>query len=170
MPAELTGYKHNHLLPLSLLAAQEKHMDVNAQTYVIGEIITHMIGVVINHDFIPVPVPAAQVDEVESGEAKIESTEPEAFGPSSNQSPMKTWAEAAGEAAMLPRPVHMIVGVVPPTIVTDPTILGIHVRHLGMAREVAEGSTVLPPSMVLSGGILYWWILPGWVSHWLRPA
>ena len=52
-------------------------------------------------------------------------------------------AKAAGEAAVFPRTIDVIVGVLATGIVTDPSVIVVDVRGLRMIGLVAEGASIL---------------------------
>jgi hypothetical protein len=53
-----------------------------------------------------------------------------------------TAAKAAGKAAVLPRMVNVIVGIIAAGIVTDPLVVVMDVRSFGMTGPIAEGAMV----------------------------
>ena len=117
---------------------QVHHVDVGAESDVIGEIPTVMIGVVIDDDVIAVPVPIAHIGNIHRCDAEVESPEPEAAGAASDQAPAMGMADAAGEAAVFPGMVEVKAGIVAAGIVADPLTVVMDVRRFGMALLIAE--------------------------------
>src|SRR5664279_1076490 len=111
------------------LTAHEKHVHVNARANVVGEVVTFVIRVVVDDDFIAIPVPAIRVYDVAGGDAEIEAAKPEAAGSTPGESPNVARAESAGEAAVLPRMVEMEANVGATRIMADPMVAGIYVRR-----------------------------------------
>jgi len=90
-----------------------------------------VIGVVVNHDVIAVPEPVVAVGKVKGANAEVEAAKPEAVGAASAESPDVTAADAAGEAAMLPRMIEMESDFVVPVVVSDPLAVVVDVGASG---------------------------------------
>src|ERR1035437_2072205 len=142
------------------LTAHEKHVHVNARANVVGEVVTFVIRVVVDDDLIAIPVPAMREHDVAGGDAEIEAANPEADGSTPGESPNVARAEAAGEAAVLPRMVEIEANVGATRIVADPMVTAIHVRSLGMAGAIAQVTIFLT-----GGGMLRVFIV-----HSCRPV
>ena len=142
------------------LTAHEKHVHVNARANVVGEVVTFVIRVVVDDDFIAIPVPAIRVYDVAGGDAEIEAAKPEAAGSTPGESPNVARAESAGEAAVLPRMVEMEANVGATRIMADPMVAGIYVRRFGMTGPIAE------VTVFLTG----WGMLRVFIVHSCRPV
>ena len=89
-------------------------MNIRAQSYVVGEIPTIVVRIFIDHELIPIPKPIVAVDGVIIGHGEVKAPEPESSRAATFNPIDVPSAEAAGEAAMLPRLVLMIAGIVRP--------------------------------------------------------
>ncbi len=97
-----------------------------------------MIGVLIDHDRVAVPVPVADETDVVRSNAEVEPAEPKTVGTSSFQMEDVIRPESAAEAAMLEWMTQMIVRIVTPRIMANPLTVGMHVRGVGMSGSIAE--------------------------------
>jgi hypothetical protein len=113
-------------------------VDVSPQPHVVGEIPAEVVRVLIDHDVIPAPVPIAAVANVIGRDAEIEPAEPEARRATAGKMPQVAAAESAGEMAVLPRMIEMVVRVVRTRVVSDPLAIRVDVRSLRMTGRVAE--------------------------------
>ena len=113
-------------------------VDVGAETNVVGKVIAVVIGVFIDHDVVAIPPPVITESDVKRGNAEIESAEPETIGPASGEMPDVAAAEAAGEMAMLPRMVEMVVGIIAAGIVTHPLSIAVDVRGIRMPIVIVK--------------------------------
>ena len=66
---------------ICLLAPQVLHVDVGAQSDVVGEIPARVVGIVIDDDVVAVPIPVVDVSQVKRSNAEVEAAKPEAVGP-----------------------------------------------------------------------------------------
>src|ERR1017187_1007976 len=97
-----------------------------------------MIGVLIDHDRVAVPVPVPDETDVVGSNAEIESAEPKTVGTSSFEMEDVSRPKSAGEVSMFERMIQMIVGIVAPCIMADPVTVGVHVRSVGMSGSIVE--------------------------------
>ena len=98
-----------------------------------------MVGIFVDDDVIAVPKPIANVIVIVGSYAEGEAAEPEALAVSSAQAEHMTAAKTAGEAAMFPRMIEMIVGIIAAGIVADPSVIVVDVRSFGVIGLIAEG-------------------------------
>src|SRR5437660_1040514 len=87
-------------------------VDVCAEPVVIGQVPAVVVGIFVNDNGIPVPIPIVNVAVVVGGDVEEEAAEPEALAISAAQMVHMAAAKAAGKAAVLPRMVNVIVGIV----------------------------------------------------------
>ncbi len=123
------------LLFLELLS-QIQHVDVDTQAHVVGQIIAFVVWIVVDDDVIAIPVPTAAVAYIESCHAPKEAVKAEAVGSAAVQMPNVAAADAAGEMAVLPRVIEMVVRVVFTGIVPDPLPIVMHVGRFWVARSI----------------------------------
>jgi hypothetical protein len=95
-----------------------------------------VVGIFVDDDLVGAPIPIAAEAVVCGGDAKGEAAEPEAFAIAAFDAPLMAGAEAAGEAAMFPGMIKVIVGIIVAGAVADPRIVGVNVRSFGMAMLV----------------------------------
>ena len=62
---------------------EKQDVDVDAQPDVIGQVPTHMVWVIVNHNLVRIPKPVITVVVVDWGNAEVEAAKPEAFPVSS---------------------------------------------------------------------------------------
>lgn len=117
-------------------------MDVGAEANVIGQVPAVVIGVLVDDDLVGVPEPIVAVAEVRGRDGEIEAAEPEAFAIAAGNAPDVAAAEAAVEAAVLPRMIEMEAGVIAAGIVADPLAVSVDVRSFRMALLVGVVATV----------------------------
>ena len=134
----LAAFDECSLMARLTLTAHEKHVEVSASPCVVGEVVTWVVGVVINDDFIAAPIPVTGISEVVGRDAEIEAIEPEPAGRTSHESPDMSGAEAASEVAVLPRTIDVVVFSPTSDVMTDPSIATIYVRSFGMAGLIVE--------------------------------
>jgi len=100
-----------------------------------------VIGIVIDHDVIAIPIPIAAVTHIVGRNRKEEAAEPEAPRAASAQSPHMAATNTSREMAVLPRMIHAIMLVAASGIVSyPPVILGVNMRGLWMAALVGKGA------------------------------
>ena len=101
-----------------------------------------MIGIFIDDDRIAFPVPIRGVIVIVRGDAEVEIAEPEAVAASAAEAVNMAAAKAAGEAAVLPRAIDVIVGIIATGIVTDPSVVVMDVRGLRVIGPIAERAII----------------------------
>src|SRR5208282_900433 len=111
-------------------------VDVRAEAHVVGEIPADVIRVVINYDVVRIPQPAVAESDVVRSHVEIETTEPEPAGAAATQVPDVVRAESAGEVAVLPRMIHVVVRIIRAGVMPDPSLALVDVRRIGVARRV----------------------------------
>ena len=111
-------------------------MNVSAQAYVVGEIPAVVVGILVDHHVVSVPIPVIGVGKVKRGDAEVEAAKPETAGiPTFDAPPMST-TEATLKAAVLPGMVEVETVVIPPHVVADPFAVVVDVWGFGMAVAV----------------------------------
>jgi hypothetical protein len=116
-------------------------LDVNvcAEPYVVREIPTVVIRVLIDHDLIGIPEPVIAETEIVRGDAKIEAAEPETARASSANPPDVAATETSGKPPVFPGMIQMIVDIIAPGIMADPSImLDINVGNGGMTGTIGD--------------------------------
>jgi len=114
------------------------HVHVGPQANVVGKVPANVIRIVVEYDLVGVPIPIGAVAEVVGRYAEEESAEPEAAGTASAEMPDVSAANLTRKMSVLPGMVKTVVRVVSACIVTDPLIIRVHVRCLGMAWLVSK--------------------------------
>ncbi len=134
-----------HLLlnPLTALRSQIHHVHIHSQPDVVGQVPTDVIGIVVNDDVIRIPEPAVAETNIIRSHGEVEPTEPEAAGPSAYETPDVAAAETAGEVAMLPRMIQMVMRVVGAGVMAHPLFAPIDVGSVGMSGLFAEVAVLL---------------------------
>jgi len=89
------------------LSSQVHHMNVSAKPYVIRQIPTLVVGVVIDHNVVAVPQPAITESHVRRCDVPVPSVEPKTSGATTAEVPNMVATESAGEVSVLPRFVEM---------------------------------------------------------------
>ena len=111
-----------------LLAAEVHHVNVDAETGIVGEVPAWVVRVGIEDDVVGIPEPAIAISNVGRSDTEEEAAEAEAGRTAATETPDLSGADRAGEAAMLPRMVEVIGpgvwGVTHPAAVT-----GVNVRR-----------------------------------------
>jgi hypothetical protein len=113
-------------------------VNVGAQPHVVGEIPAVVVGVVVDHDVVIIPVPVTAIADVEGCDAEIVSAEPEAAGTTAPKTPDMTAPDSKRKVAVLPGMVEVEAGIIVSVIVTHPVVVGMNVRGFGVAGLVAE--------------------------------
>src|ERR1700683_3307766 len=102
-----------------------------------------MVGILIDHDLIPGPVPARDDVVIVRSDVPVEIAKPEAFPVSTRKHEYVLRSKATSEASVRPRLIDMIVRIVGAAAMPDPLIvLGVNVRNVRMTRLV-YGNVVL---------------------------
>ncbi len=112
-------------------------MDVNAKTSVVGQVITDVIGIVVDNYVVTVPIPAIAIGNVRSGHREIKVAEVEAVRSAARQMPNVAGAETTSEMAMFPRMIQVIARIVLAGVVTDP-LVSVYVGSIRMSRVFVE--------------------------------
>ena len=97
-----------------------------------------MVGIFIDHDVVAVPVPAIHVAKIVWRDTKEKAAETEAVGSSAMEMPHVAGAEAAGETAMFPRMVEVVVRIIAAGVMSDPLAVFVNMWGIGMALAVGE--------------------------------
>jgi hypothetical protein len=108
-------------------------MNISTEAYVIGEIPSNVIRIVIDHNLIRIPQPVAAEGYVGRRNGPGPSVEPESIWAPAGKAPCMRRAKASSKVAVLPRMIKMIAWVVPAGIMTNPGLALIYVRSIGVA-------------------------------------
>jgi len=114
-------------------------VNVGAQPDVVGKVPAVVVGVVVDHDVIIIPIPVIAIADVEGGDAEIVSAEPEAAGTTAPQTPDMAAPDSKRKVAVLPGMVEVEAGIIVSVIVAYPVIVGMNMRSFGVAGLIAEG-------------------------------
>ena len=123
---------------VELHTTQIHHVDINAQTSVIGQIPTNMVGIVINDDVVCIPEPSTAIGEVKLCNAESPIIEPEAAGTATTKTPYVAASETARETTMFKRTIQMEAWIVAALIVTNPLAIAVDVGRFGMVLAVRQ--------------------------------
>jgi hypothetical protein len=121
------------------LLAQVHDVDVGTEADVVGEVPPVVVGIVVDHDVVIVPVPVIAITGVEGGDAEIVSAKPEAVRTTAPETPDVTAPDGQRKVAVFPRMVEVKAGVLVSVIVAHPAVVSMNVRSFGVAGFVAEG-------------------------------
>ncbi len=119
-----------------LAVAEIFDVAVGAEADVVGEVPAVVIGIFEDGDLVIGPIPIVAEAVVRRSDAEIEAAEPEARSIAAADAPNVAAAEAAGEAAMLPGMIEVIVGIIAASVVANPFAVGMDVRSFRMANPV----------------------------------
>jgi len=125
------------------MVAEILHVDVTAESGIIGQVPAVVVGIFVDDDGIAVPIPVVRVGVIVRSYAEVEAAEPKALAVSSAKVIDVAAAKAAGEAAVLPRMIEMIMRVAATGIVADPSAIVMDVRRIRMTLPIAEGASVV---------------------------
>ncbi len=110
-----------------------------------------MIGIFVNHDLVPAPIPTICVGYIRIGNGEIETVKPKSVGSSASQTPDVAWAKSAREVAVLPGVIHVVVRISRTFVMAYPLVVSrIDVRRVGMSGGVMEIMVVLPAVIVMT--------------------
>lgn len=113
-------------------------MDVCSQSDVVSEIPADVVRIRVDDDVVRIPEPAGTIIDIVRSHTEVKASEPEAIRRSSNQPIDVAASYAAGEMAMLPRMIQVIVRIIRSGIVPDPfSSVGVNVRSRWMTGLVA---------------------------------
>ena len=127
-----------------LAGAEIGYVNVGAEPDVVGEVPADVVGIVVDNDVVVVPAPIVARIVIVLGDAEEEAAEPEAVARSAFNAPNMGASNCAGEAAVFPGMIEMVVTVVAAGVVADPAIVfGVDVRSFGVRRLVAIGAAVI---------------------------
>jgi hypothetical protein len=101
-----------------------------------------VIRIFVDHDRIAVPVPIINIVIIVWRNAEEPVVKPEAVAVSSSEVILMAASKAAGETAVLPGMIQMIVGIVAAGIVPDPSVIVVDVRSFRVTRLIAERPAV----------------------------
>ncbi len=118
------------------LLSEVEDVDVGAKADVVGQIVAFVVGIVVDDDLVAAPVPPGAVAYVKGSNTPEEAVEAEAVGAAAVEMPDVAATDAAGEMAVLPGVIEMVVGVVFTGVVTDPLAVVMNVGRFGMARFI----------------------------------
>lgn len=98
-----------------------------------------MVRIVVNHDLVRIPQPIAAIADVVWRNAKEETAKPKTAGTSVGEMPNVPAPYLARKAPVLPREVEMIVRIIGPGVMPNPSIaLNFDVGGLRVARFLCE--------------------------------
>ena len=132
------------------------YVDVGAESGVVGQIPAVVVRIFVDDNGITIPQPTIREIVIVGRDAEVEASEPEAFAVSSAKMEHVAAAKAAGEAAVFPGMIDVIVGVVATRIVAHPLVVVVYVRCLRVARFITEGASVF---LCMAFGVIFGWVI-----------
>lgn len=102
-----------------------------------------MVGILVDHDLVRIPKPVVAIVVVWGGDAKVETSKPEAFAVASGQPPDVGAANAAGETAVLKRMVEMVPRIIAAGGVPNPRSVGVDMGSARVPLTIAEIAVLL---------------------------
>ena len=116
-------------------------MNVSPEARVVSQIPPRMIGIVINYDIVPVPIPITHVIVIKRCDAPIEIVKEEALAVAAAQMPDVAAPDAGGEPPLFKRTIQMKARIVAALIMADPLVaLHVNMRRFRMASPVIKSS------------------------------
>ena len=112
-------------------------MHVDTKSYVVGEIPADVVGIIVDHHVVVIPIPVVRIREVERGNAEEVSPKPESVRATAPQSPDIARTDPALEVAVLPRMFQVESGVAASRIVPNPFPIFVDVWGIGVALAIA---------------------------------
>jgi hypothetical protein len=109
---------------------------ISPESRVIGQVPAWIVGIVIEDDVVRIPEPAVAIGQVIRRNAEVESAEEKPVRAPAAEPVDIARSKAAGEVAVLPGMVKVIVRVA--AGVADPAAVVVNMRRIGMAGLVAE--------------------------------
>jgi len=138
-----------------LTSPQERHMHIRAQPHVVRQVPSDVVGVLVDHDAVAVPEPVVAVVIVVWGDVEVVAAEPEAVPAAAGYHENMARTKAAVVVAVLPGMVEMVVNLVSPVLVADPSaILAVDVRSVGMSFTVAKAALVAVMMVVMVATVI----------------
>lgn len=123
-------------------------MNVDAGALVVSEVIAGVIWIVIDDDFVAIPIPPVYICIVGLGDTEVEAIEPEAVRASSAESPHMARAETRSKASVFPGVVKVIMYIAPARVMANPAIPRIDVGRFGVTRMIIEPPIFFPRRVV----------------------
>lgn len=111
------------------LSPQEAHVNIGPETGVERKVPAHMVGIVIDHHPIAVPVPVVGITVVVFGNSEVVAVEPETLTVAAAQHP-DMFGAAIAKPSMLPGMIDMIIPniAVVVTVMANPVVTAVDVR------------------------------------------
>jgi len=119
-----------------------------------------VIGVVVEHDVVGIPIPVVDVTDIKGSDAEVEASEPEAARATSSETPAAFAANRSGEATVLPRAVEMELRVIAAEVVSDPLAVVVDVGSFRMTFSIAKRAL----SLVMRSAVIGWRAAVGDIS------
>ena len=111
-------------------------MNVGAQTNVVGQVPADMVGIVVNHNIVPGPVPAIAIGIIGRSDAEIETAKPESIPAASGKVPYVVAADPPGKVAVLPRMIEVVTGVTRAAFMPHPLAVSVNVGSVRMTFHI----------------------------------
>ncbi len=86
-----------------LLITHVQHVNVHAETGIVGKIVANVIRIGINYDRVGIPEPAVAIGDIKRSHAPVEIVEPKTIWTAAGQVPYVAATESTVEAAVLKR-------------------------------------------------------------------
>ena len=118
--------------------AQIHHVNVGSESHVVGKIPANVIGIIVDDNVVAIPIPVGDKCYISRRDTPVPVIEPEATRSTPYQAPPVRRTETSVKATVLPWLIEVIVAVIAASIMAHPSIAGVNVRGIGMARVVAE--------------------------------
>src|SRR5260370_795808 len=141
---------------LTLMVGEILDVDVGAESGVVGQVPAVVVGIFVDDDGIAVPIPVVGVVVIVGSYAEIEAAEPKALAISSAKVIDVAAAKAAGEAAVFPGMIEMIVRVAATGIMADPS---------GLVKQFVTPLRQASPRQDFGGPTMGWQERCGWLQE-----
>ncbi len=123
-----------------LLITHVQHVNVHAETGIVGKIVANVIRIGINYDRVGIPEPAVAIRDIKRSHAPVEIVEPKTIWTAAAQVPYVAATKATVKAAVLKRMIEMEVRVRATLIMADPLAVVVDVRRFRVAFLVGVTS------------------------------
>ncbi len=118
-------------------------MNIDTEARIVSEIISRMVGILVDDNVVAIPIPTVGKPVIVGRDSEVITIKAKTVPVAATQLPNMSPPEAACEPSMFPGLVGAVIIVVASAIMSDPLIVPMYVRRVGMAFKIAEGM-ILP--------------------------
>src|SRR5208283_694161 len=122
----------NTLSACTCRLSQILHVNVCAKPDVVSEVPPDMVGVVVDHDLVTVPEPIIHEAVVVRSHTEKEAAKAESLRTTATEPVYMAGSNTTAEVAVFPRMIKVIMGIVPARVVSNPRVVTVNVRSVGV--------------------------------------